>query len=265
MTDTYDCIVIGAGQGGVPLAVAMANAGRRTAVVEREYVGGTCINTGCTPTKTMLASARVAQLTRRAAEFGVHVGGPIAVDLNAVIRRRQVIVERFRAGIQKRLEGAPGLDLLRGEARFLDRHTLEVTLHAGGVRQIRSDLIILDTGTRAILPHMRERRAGHLIYISSISAHAADASGASYQAAKRGVCGLAHAVRVEEKQHGIRTSVILPGLCKTDLVHRRPVPTPPEILDFALEPEDVADAVLAVARLHPRATVPEMELMPTRP
>jgi len=152
MADTYGCIVIGAGQGGTPLAVAMANAGRRVAVVEREEVGGTCINTGCTPSKTMLASAYVAHLARRASEYGVEVGGTVRVDLGEVLQRREDIVQRFRAGVQRRLDAAPGLDLLRGEARFLDRRTLEVTLRAGGARQIQSDLIVIDTGSRATLP-----------------------------------------------------------------------------------------------------------------
>jgi serine 3-dehydrogenase (NADP+) len=118
--------------------------------------------------------------------------------------------------------------------------------------------------TRAVLPAMRRVENGLIVYISSIAAHLPDQSGAAYQAAKRGLAGLAHAVRLEEKANGIRTSVILPGLCRTDMVHRRPVPTPKEILDQALEPEDVAHAVLAVAALPPRAVVPEMELLPSR-
>jgi NADP-dependent 3-hydroxy acid dehydrogenase YdfG len=117
--------------------------------------------------------------------------------------------------------------------------------------------------TRAALPAMRAQGGGLLIYISSISAHVPDVSGAAYQAAKRGLAGLAHATRVEEKQHGIRTCVVCPGLVRTDMVAKRPVPTPQDVLDKALEPEDVAEAVMAVARLHPRAVVPEMELVPT--
>lgn len=119
--------------------------------------------------------------------------------------------------------------------------------------------------TQAVLPVMRAAGGGLIIYISSIAAHVPDAvSGAAYHAAKRGLIGLAHATRLEEKAAGIRTSVILPGLCRTELVNKRPVPTPPEILAQALEPEDVAEMVLAVARLHPRAVVPELELIPSR-
>ena len=118
--------------------------------------------------------------------------------------------------------------------------------------------------TKAILPSMRERGGGLIIYISSIATHLVDLSGASYHASKRGLNGLAHATREEEKANGIRTCCILPGLCRTDLIKKRPVPTPPEVLDRALLPEDVADMVVAVARLDPRAVTPEIELIPSR-
>jgi NADP-dependent 3-hydroxy acid dehydrogenase YdfG len=117
--------------------------------------------------------------------------------------------------------------------------------------------------THAVLPSMRSAGAGHLIYISSISGLVPDVSGASYQAAKRGVVGLAHAIRVEEKQNGIRTCVICPGLVDTELLEKRPVKPAPEVLAKALQPEDVAEAVLFVAKLPPRAVVPELQLMPT--
>src|SRR5213595_2584807 len=96
-TEQYDAIVIGAGQSGGPLARALAQAGRKTAIVEREHVGGTCINYGCTPTKTMVASARVAYLARRAADYGVGTG-PVTVDLMKVRQRKRSIVESFRGG-----------------------------------------------------------------------------------------------------------------------------------------------------------------------
>lgn len=117
--------------------------------------------------------------------------------------------------------------------------------------------------TRAVLPSMRERGAGHLIYISSISGLVPDVSGAAYQAAKRGLLGMAHAIRVEEKENGIRTCVICPGLVETELLARRPVQTAPEIVAKALQPEDLAEAALAVAQLPPRAAVPEMQVLPT--
>jgi NADP-dependent 3-hydroxy acid dehydrogenase YdfG len=117
--------------------------------------------------------------------------------------------------------------------------------------------------TRAVLPAMRERGRGHLIYIASISGKAPDISGVAYQAAKRGIIGLAHAIRVEEKEHGIRTCAILPGLVDTEILNLRPVKPPPETLAKALRPEDVAEAVLAVARLPERVVIPELEIMPT--
>jgi len=117
--------------------------------------------------------------------------------------------------------------------------------------------------TRAVLPSMRERASGQLIYISSISGLAADISGAAYQAAKRGLLGLAHAIRVEEKENGIRTCVVCPGLVDTEILDKRPVKTPSETLAKALRAEDVAEAVLSVAKLPPRASVPEMQILPT--
>jgi serine 3-dehydrogenase len=117
--------------------------------------------------------------------------------------------------------------------------------------------------TRAVLPQMRAAGAGHLIYISSISAMVPDVSGAAYQAAKRGLLAMAHAIRLEEKENGIRTCVICPGLVDSEMLNLRPVKTPPEVVAKALLPEDVAEVVLAVARLPPRAVVPEMQILPT--
>src|ERR687885_75129 len=94
---TYDAIVIGAGQAGVPLSTALARAGRKTALIERAHVGGTCVNVGCTPTKTMVASARVAYLARRAADYGVHTG-PVQIDMRMVRQRKRDIVDSFRSG-----------------------------------------------------------------------------------------------------------------------------------------------------------------------
>jgi NADP-dependent 3-hydroxy acid dehydrogenase YdfG len=117
--------------------------------------------------------------------------------------------------------------------------------------------------THAVLPLMRERASGHLIYISSISGLVPDVSGVAYQAAKRGLLALAHAIRVEEKQNGIRTCVICPGLVDTEILDRRPVKPTKEMLAKALRPEDVAEAAVWVARLPQRAAVPEMQLLPT--
>src|SRR5262249_43063405 len=105
---------------------------------------------------------------------------------------------------------------------------------------------------------------GYLIYISSISGIVPDVSGSAYQASKRGLIGLAHAVRVEEREKGIRTCAICPGLVETEILEKRPVKPSPELLAKARQPADVAEAVLAVAKLPARATVPEMQLMPTK-
>jgi NADP-dependent 3-hydroxy acid dehydrogenase YdfG len=117
--------------------------------------------------------------------------------------------------------------------------------------------------TQAVLPSMRERKAGHLIYVASISALVPDISGAAYQAAKRGVVGMAHAVRVEEKENGIRTCAVCPGLVDTEILENRPVKPSAETLAMALQPGDVAAAILAVAKMPARVTVPEMQVMPT--
>jgi serine 3-dehydrogenase len=117
--------------------------------------------------------------------------------------------------------------------------------------------------TRALLPAMREKKAGQLIYVSSISGHTPDVSGAAYQAAKRGLIGLAHAIRVEEKEHGIKTCVVCPGLVDTEILNNRPVKPPAEMLAKALQPEDVAEAILSVAKLPPRAVVTELTIVPT--
>ena len=117
--------------------------------------------------------------------------------------------------------------------------------------------------TRAVLPHMREKQSGHLIFISSISGMLPDASGAAYQASKRGLLGLAGAIRWEEKDYGIRTCVVCPGLVETEILERRPVKPTADVLAKALQPEDVAEMVVAIAKLPPRAVVPEMQLLPT--
>jgi serine 3-dehydrogenase len=117
--------------------------------------------------------------------------------------------------------------------------------------------------TYAVLPSMRKAGGGHLIYVASISAVITDVSGAAYQASKRGLLAMAHAIRLEEKQNSIRTSVICPGLVDTELLEKRPVKPAPEILAQALQPEDVAETILFVAKLPPRAAIPELHLMPT--
>jgi pyruvate/2-oxoglutarate dehydrogenase complex dihydrolipoamide dehydrogenase (E3) component len=146
----YDAVVIGSGQGGNPLARALAQSGRRTALVEREHVGGTCINEGCTPTKTMIASARVAYLDRRSAEYGI-ADGPVTVDMIRVRQRKREIVESFRNGDERHLEKA-GVDLIRGEASFAAPKELEVRLSQGGTSRLSTDAVFINVGARPSAP-----------------------------------------------------------------------------------------------------------------
>jgi pyruvate/2-oxoglutarate dehydrogenase complex dihydrolipoamide dehydrogenase (E3) component len=147
MTTHYDAAIIGSGQAGGPLASALAQAGRSTVLIERSHVGGTCINEGCTPTKTMVASARVAYLARRGADYGVHTG-PISVDLAKVRERKRAIVESFRGGSERRLTNTEGLELIRGEARFVDGQTVEIALADGGTRRLSAAQFFINTGAR---------------------------------------------------------------------------------------------------------------------
>jgi pyruvate/2-oxoglutarate dehydrogenase complex dihydrolipoamide dehydrogenase (E3) component len=149
-TEHYDEIVIGAGQAGVPLATTLAKAGRKTALVEREHVGGTCINEGCTPTKTMVASAKVAYFDRRSSDYGVS-DGQVAVDMVAVRQRKRDIVDSFRSGAEKRLADA-GVELIRGEARFAGPKELEVNLDSGQIARLTADNIFINTGARPVNP-----------------------------------------------------------------------------------------------------------------
>src|SRR2546429_5624431 len=142
-TTHYDAIVIGAGQAGGPLSTALAQAGKKTAIIECIHVGGTCINEGCTPTKTMVASARVAYLTRRAADYGVHTG-PISIDMTVVRKRKRDIVESFRSGSQQRIESADGVDLLMGEAHFVEPKVVEVRLNTGETRRLSAGTIFIN-------------------------------------------------------------------------------------------------------------------------
>jgi pyruvate/2-oxoglutarate dehydrogenase complex dihydrolipoamide dehydrogenase (E3) component len=151
--DHYDAIAIGSGQAGTPLSIALAKAGRKTALVESQHVGGTCINVGCTPTKTMVASARIAYLARRAADYGIRCG-PVGVDLGQVHRRKKAIVDDFRAGAQRRLEDAENVELIFGEAHFTGPNVVEVRLTAGGTRKLTADSIFINTGARPARPHI---------------------------------------------------------------------------------------------------------------
>ncbi len=149
----YQAIVIGSGQGGNPLCSALAQAGLRTALIERSHVGGTCVNEGCTPTKTMLASGRVAYLARRGKGYGVQTGD-IRIDMQRVRQRKRDIVDSFRNGSQKRLEKTVNLDLIFGEANFTGPKGVSVRTKDGAQRNLSADRIFINAGARPSVPKL---------------------------------------------------------------------------------------------------------------
>ncbi|MGD8244933.1 MAG: mercuric reductase [Anaerolineae bacterium] len=153
-TEEYDAILIGAGQANSPLARALASAGWTVALIEREHVGGTCINEGCTPTKTMVASARVAHMARRAADYGVRTDPP-SIDMTKVRERKRAVVEDFRSGSQRRLEHTGGLTLLMGRARFTGPKTVEVRLNGEATNRVTADHIFINVGQRPRIPDLQ--------------------------------------------------------------------------------------------------------------
>src|SRR3984893_9173240 len=164
--DEYQAVVIGSGQGGTPLCKALAQAGMRTALVEREHVGGTCVNEGCTPTKTMVASARVAYLARRSADYGVETGN-IGIDMLRIRKRKRDIVDSFRNGSQASLEKTKNLDLILGEASFTGPKSLAVRLKDGTQRALRAEQIFINAGCRPAIPQVDGLE--HVSYLNSTS------------------------------------------------------------------------------------------------
>lgn len=150
----YDSIVIGAGQGGKPLALSLANAGQQVALIEREHIGGTCVNVGCTPTKTMVASARVAYLSSRGREYGVHTGS-VNMDMHRIRERKRTVVKSFREASERQIANTEGLTLIRGAATFDGPASLRVTLNdGGGSQRLKADRIVIDTGGRVAVPEI---------------------------------------------------------------------------------------------------------------
>jgi len=153
-TAQFDTVIIGTGQSGKPLAIALGRAGWKVAVIEREHVGGTCINVGCTPTKTMVASGRVAYLARRARDYGVNAGR-VTVDIRRVVKRKRRVVESFRNYGQTRLEKTANVELIFGEARLKDAKHVVVELRSGGRRELAGKRIVVNTGGRPAVPPIR--------------------------------------------------------------------------------------------------------------
>jgi pyruvate/2-oxoglutarate dehydrogenase complex dihydrolipoamide dehydrogenase (E3) component len=153
MPQHFDAVVIGTGQGGSPLAVRLGQSGRRTAVIERAAFGGTCVNVGCTPTKSYVASARAAHVARHCAELGVQVGGAISVDLAAVKARKDQIIGQSRDGVEKWLRGTKNVTVFNGHARFIGPHALAISGQDGNpLDEISADEIFINSGTRAVVP-----------------------------------------------------------------------------------------------------------------
>ncbi|MEM5457248.1 MULTISPECIES: FAD-containing oxidoreductase [unclassified Paraburkholderia] len=153
MPQHFDAVVIGTGQGGSPLAVRLGQSGRKTAVIERAAFGGTCVNVGCTPTKSYVASARAAHVARHCAELGVQVGGAISVDLAAVKARKDEIIGQSRDGVEKWLRGTKNVSVFKGHARFTGPHALAISGPDGNLLdEISADEIFINTGTRAVVP-----------------------------------------------------------------------------------------------------------------
>ena len=149
MTERFDAIVIGAGQAGPSLAVRLATAGRKTAIIERKLIGGTCVNNGCIPTKTLIASARAAHVARHGADFGVTIDAPIRVDMAEVKKRKDSIVRHSTDGLTNWLGGTSGLTMIQGHARFEGPKTIRV-----GDRLLEAKQIFINVGGRALVPDM---------------------------------------------------------------------------------------------------------------
>ncbi|GIW02046.1 mercuric reductase [Roseiflexus sp.] len=152
MIEAFDVIIIGAGQAGGPFAGACARKGWRTALVEAAHIGGTCVNAGCTPTKTMIASARVAHLARRAADYGVSASD-VSVNLPVVRQRKRAMVRDWRSGSERHLQ-QDGVEIIMGLAQFVDPRTISVTLNEGGVRTLSAETVIINTGARPSTPDL---------------------------------------------------------------------------------------------------------------
>jgi pyruvate/2-oxoglutarate dehydrogenase complex dihydrolipoamide dehydrogenase (E3) component len=165
--EQVDAIIIGSGQAGNPLAVALSKAGRKTVIIENKYVGGTCVNTGCTPTKAMIGSAKAADQARRGSQFGVHTGD-VTVDMAAVRARKREIVDLWRSGSEKSLAQAEHVELVRGLGRFTSPTRVQVRLNDGGTREFSATLIFINTGLSSITPDVQGIETVHSLTNESV-------------------------------------------------------------------------------------------------
>ena len=229
-------IVVGASSGmGRAIAIALARAGAHVVAAARR-------------------ADRLAELEREAGAEGLFLE-TCATDTTQASDVRHLV--------ERSLRQSGRIDLLVYAAGTnLPERSLTVLTQENWQSLLETNLTGAFACTSAVLPSMRAAGNGLIVYLSSACVQTPDVSGVAYQASKHGLVGLAHGTRVEEKSHGIRTSIIFPGLCDTEILTKRPVPTPREILDRSLSPEDVASAVLFLASLPPRAVVPELQLLP---
>src|SRR5947209_6143640 len=149
MTVRFDAIIIGTGQAGPALAARLSDSGMKVAIIERKLFGGTCVNTGCTPTKTLVASAYAAHLARRAAEYGVILEAPPRIDMPRVKARADAVSANSRAGVEKWLRGMKGCTVIQGHARFEAPDALRV-----GDERLEAPRIFINVGGRAVVPDM---------------------------------------------------------------------------------------------------------------
>jgi len=228
-------LVTGASSGmGRATAIACAQEGADVALVARRHLA------------LEEVAARIAAVGRRVAVFPIDL-----TDRRAVGESLASATERL----------GPIDVVVHAAGTNIRERALQVLSEEGWREVIETNLSAALHVTQAAVPLMRGR-GGRIIYVSSLAVQRPDTSGVAYQASKHGLVGLAHGTMQEEKGNGIRTTVIFPGLTDTPLILKRPVPTPPEILARALQPEDVAAACLFVAALPLRASVPELQLAP---
>lgn len=147
----YDAIIIGAGQAGVPLAKKLAEAGKKTVLIEKRLVGGTCINDGCTPTKAMIASAKAFHQAKNASALGIEIGA-VKIDFKKIVQRKDAIVNQFRSSSEKGINGTEGLRLVFGKAKFSGVKELTITLDDGTEEKVTADWIFINTGAKTAIP-----------------------------------------------------------------------------------------------------------------
>jgi len=151
---SFDAIIIGSGQSGVPLAEFLAGKKKSVAIIEKHFVGGSCINYGCTPSKSMIASAKISYFINRAKDYGIRTSKP-KIDMPKVIKRKKKIVESFRNGKEKRLIENKNITLIKGIASFVDQRNISITLNEGVTQNISTEKIFINTGGRPAIPSIQ--------------------------------------------------------------------------------------------------------------